>query len=113
MTIRSAPPDRDPQGFNYFSCDGYQFSIIPVSNESYWGAVGIIPSTNLANFDVRLHSDYTDSSHGFGYSHKWSSSGANGQVEIVGANRNQTAVETWWAGIIQGNSTPGSSIPAL
>ena len=109
---RTAPPDRDPAGYSYYSVDGYQFSVNPSGGTQYWGVMGLLPS-GTANYDLRLHNDYTGSSEGFGSNLQWSTSGAAGEVEFIGINRNQTTTATWWIGVLQGSSTPYTDIYML
>ena len=107
LIVRTAPPTRNPEGYLYYSCDGYHFTVNNTTDDqNWWGAVGMLPVANTSNYDIRLHDDYTGSSQGFGSNVKSSGSGANGQVEIIGVNRNNTATASWWAGVIQASNTP-------
>ena len=107
LILRDEPPDRNPEGYSFFSCDGYHFTVANTTDDkNWWGAVGILPATNTSNYDVRLHDDYTGSSQGFGSNHVWSSSGANGIVEIIGVNANVATTTSWFAGVIHGNTAP-------
>jgi len=107
--VTSAPPDRDTTGYSFYNCDGYEFSVVPSGGQSYWAALVLLPSTNTANYDMRLHTDYADSTHGFSSVLKLSSSGGSGGVEILGVNRFSTTTATWYAGVIQDSSTPAAS----
>jgi hypothetical protein len=111
--INTAPPDRNPQGYTYYSCDGYEFSVIPAGSSGYWGVVGMIPSSSSADYDLRLHNDYTGSSQGFGNNLKWSQYSSGGGIEFIGVNRNVSTIATWWAGVIQHSSTPANSNYAI
>ena len=102
---RTAPPDRDPEGYNYYSVDGYQFSVIPGGGVAYFGVMGLLPGST-SNYDLRLHDDYVGSSQGFGANLQWSQSGGVGAVEFVGINRNVATAPTWWVGLLQGSTTP-------
>ena len=103
----TAPPDRTTAGgFTYYNCDGYEFDVIPSSNQNYWGVVGILPtggSGSLTNYDIRLHDDYTGAIDGFRIPVVASDTGVDGEVEIIGVNRNNAIDPIWWAGVTQGS----------
>ncbi|OGF64330.1 MAG: hypothetical protein A2Y62_08405 [Candidatus Fischerbacteria bacterium RBG_13_37_8] len=109
MISHSPPPDRNPEGYTNYSCDGYQFSVQPTSGQNYWGAIGLLSTSSTSNYNLRLHDDYTGSTHGF---EDWiirSNSGGDGEIEIIGINRRQSGVATWWTGVVQASNTPYTS----
>ncbi|MCK5231365.1 MAG: hypothetical protein KAR13_13920, partial [Desulfobulbaceae bacterium] len=64
---RSAPPDSGACGCspapNWFNNDGFSFYVGNVHPEKWWSAVGVLPYSSVADYDVRLWDigDYTGS----------------------------------------------------
>jgi hypothetical protein len=88
--LRAAPPTRQPQGWGpYESCDGLR---IPGFEGGYWNAVGVIPTSMSADYDVRLHNPSTGSRDGFGDWLTWSADPFPGNPDFCIVNYNHALV---------------------
>jgi hypothetical protein len=81
---RNAPPLKDPVGFGPdYSCDGFSSTFW-----SYWTAVGVLPTTMGADYDVRTHNAYVGSKDGFNSWLDWSGDAWDGAVDFAVVNYN-------------------------
>jgi hypothetical protein len=92
--LESSPPNRMSASFTYPNCVGYQFE-----NDGWWEIVAIQPADFTADYDLRLHNDYSGSTNGFG-AYLASSSYGMGQPDWLIINRNLTgSISSWQAGV--------------
>ena len=92
------PPKKDPQGYYYYSCDGFTGTMAP---DEYWQAFAIMPEYETADYDIRLHDDTCSSTTGFGESLVLSAYIA-GATDFVMANRNLAiSVYAYNAGVLR------------
>lgn len=91
--LRSAPPAKMTTTYTYPNCDGFQFT-----TSGWWSGVATMPLNASADFDVRLHNDYTGSTAGFG-APLVTSTWATGQPDWVFVNRNVASYGTYQAGV--------------
>jgi len=106
---RSRAPKKDSLGYNYYNNDGFSFYVKAAYPNKYWSAVGVLPSSTSADYDLRLWNigDYTGSQNGFGGGYlQWSSYLGN-QSEFVIVNDNTAAAGTYYAGAMNWNDTSG------
>jgi hypothetical protein len=83
-TSRAAPPVKDPTGYGPdYSCDGFSTGF-----QSYWTAVGVLPTTLAADYDVRTHNAYVGSRDGFNSYLDWSGDALDGAVDFAVVNYN-------------------------
>ena len=105
---RSAPPKKDTLGYSSYNCDGFSFLVQQDHPDDWWSAVGVLPFSSGADYDVRLHDigTYTGSEGGFGSYLEYSSySGSVSDFVIV--NNNMTSAGTYYAGILNDNEGTG------
>ncbi|MBU8871643.1 MAG: matrixin family metalloprotease, partial [Gemmatimonadales bacterium] len=98
---RSSPPANGfAEGYFYPNCDGFEFTWL-----GYWGAVGCLPSTSTADYDVRLHDDPVTSTNGFDI-YQENSSWSSGYSDFVLVNGNNSGgySGTRQAGIVNWNN---------
>ncbi|MFA7332537.1 MAG: reprolysin-like metallopeptidase [Candidatus Delongbacteria bacterium] len=89
-----APPEKMTTTYAYPNCDGYQFNGV-----SWWSAVAIQPLGTTADYDVRLHDDYTGSTTGF-TTYLANSGAGSGSPDWTLINHNQVGYGgTFQAGI--------------
>ena len=103
--VRATPPDNGySEGFSYPNCDGFEFTW-----SGFWGAVGCLPSSGSADYDVRLHNDSPSSQNGFDTYNAWSSwsSGYSDFVLVNGDNAGGST-GTRQAGVYNYNGGSGS-----
>ncbi len=90
---RSTPPDRMSGTFAFPNCDGFS-----LTNTGWWEAITVQPVSATADYDIRLHQDYTGSSTGFA-AYEASSNYASGQPDWVLINRNTLGQQNWQVGV--------------
>jgi len=82
--LRLAGPDKDPLGYGpEYSCDGFS-----TTAASFWTAVGCLPGTMAADYDVRIHPASAGSKDGFGFYLDWSGDATDGNVDYALVNYN-------------------------
>lgn len=102
--VRSSPPQNGyAEGFSYPNCDGFEFTW-----DGYWGAVGILPASSAADYDVRMHDDPVTPSNGFD-STVAASTWSSGYSDFVLVNGNNAggSTGTRQAGIVNWNNATG------
>ena len=105
VTRSQAPPKKDSYGISYYNCDGFSFSVLNNGSDDWWSAVGVLPSSTSADYDVSLHDigTYTGSTKGFGaYLQKSGYSGSTSDFVIV--NDNNAAAGAYYAGATNWNA---------
>ena len=81
---RLAGPPKDPLGYGPdYSCDGFSSDF-----RTFWTAVGVLPTSMAADYDVRTHNAYVGSKDGFNSSLDWSGDAADGAVDFAVVNYN-------------------------
>jgi hypothetical protein len=96
---RVVPPVPGP--FGTPNCDGYQVT------GNWWSAVAVMPTASNDDYDLRLFSDYANSTTGFAAPLAYSSYG-QGQSDFVVTNGNVAGYGvTRWAGVVR--YVPGTS----
>ncbi|NWH03823.1 C1 family peptidase [Desulfobacter latus] len=109
VTRSSAPPKRNTLGYSYYNCDGFSFDVQSTHPTDWWSAVGILPYSSSADYDVRLHDigTYTGSEGGFGSYLEYSSYGGSASDFVI-VNDNQAAHGTYYAGVLNYNEGSGA-----
>ncbi len=75
---------KDPVGFGPdYSCDGFTTGFA-----SFWTAVGVLPASMGADYDVRTHAPYVGSKDGFNGFLDWSGDAQDGAVDFAVVNYN-------------------------
>ncbi len=81
---RDPGPVKEPTGYGPdYSCDGFATGLA-----SYWSAVGVLPATMGADYDVRTHAAYVGSKDGFNGFIDWSGDAQDGAVDFAVVNYN-------------------------
>jgi len=107
---RLAPPKKDGWGCaplpHYYNNDGFSFLVQNAHPNKWMSAVGILPSSTSANYDLRLwnRNDYTGSEGGFGAGHLEWSQEPTGKIDFVLLNDYQIQAGTYYAGAINWNA---------
>lgn len=110
---RSAPPDSDAWGCTpgilWYNNDGFSFYVGQVHPDKWWSAVGVLPYSSGADYDVRLWDigDYTGSQGGFGSGYLEYSSYGGSASDFVIVNDNMAPAGTYYAGVINNNDGTG------
>ena len=111
---RSAPPIKDAWPFPYYyfhyNNDGFSFYVNREHPNKWWSAVGVLPYSSGADYDVRLWNigDYTGSKGGFGSGYlEWSSWGGSASDFVI-VNDNMAPGGTYYAGAINYNDGTGN-----
>jgi hypothetical protein len=108
---RSAPPKKSAWGCAALPCwynnDGFSFLVEAEHPNKWWSAVGILPSTSTADYDLRLWDigDYTGSEGGFGVDYLEWSSERGAVTDFVIVNDNKAPAGTYYAGAINYNDS--------
>ncbi len=99
---RSRAPKKDSLGYFYYNNDGFSFHVQEDWPDKYWSAVGVLPSSTSADYDLRLWNigDYTGSQNGFGGGYLQQSGYTGNQSEFVLVNDNMAVAGTYYAGAI-------------
>ncbi|MBN2375822.1 MAG: hypothetical protein JXD22_05455 [Sedimentisphaerales bacterium] len=111
-TTRGTPPDKDAWGnapTTWYNNDGFEFAVLQEHPDKWWSAVGILPSSSGADYDLRLWDigDYTGSEEGFGSGYLKQSSYGGSASDFVIVNDNMAAAGTYYAGAINYNAGSG------
>jgi len=105
---RSAGPDADAWGCGgvYFNNDGFSFYVNSVHPNKWWSAVGVLPYSSAADYDLRLYDigDYTGSEAGFGGGYLEYSMGGGDDSDFVIVNDNTADAGTYTVGAINSNN---------
>jgi hypothetical protein len=100
----NTPVSRGPApayGFEtYPNCDGFEFT------SGWWGSVGTIPYNATDDYNLRLHTQWTNSQTGFGATLAGSGWGV-GQSDFVIMNRIYGGTNIYDAGVVKDFSNPG------
>ncbi len=103
---RSTPPEKMTTEYSYPNCDGFQLNM-----SGWWEAVAVQPLSSTADYDVRLHNDYTGSTQGFGSYLSYSLYGS-GEPDWVIINRNVAPGGTYQAGVFNYDGESGDMVVA-
>jgi hypothetical protein len=105
---RTTPPKKDSLGYSWYNSDGFSFLVQQTHPDDWWSAVGVLPSSTSADYDVRLYDigTYTGSEGGFGTYLKWSSYGGS-DSDFVIVNDNRAPAGTYYAGALNYNNGTG------
>jgi len=90
---RPSPPDRMAGTYAYPNCDGFS-----LTNTGWWEVITVQPVSATADYDIRLHQDYTGSTAGFATTLASSNYGS-GQPDWVILNRNLLGQQAWQVGV--------------
>lgn len=102
---RTSGPLKDPVGFGpEYSCDGFSTTFV-----SYWTAVGVLPATVTADYDVRMHNAYVGSKDGFNSILDWSGDATDGNVDFGVVNYNVAGAIPDFS-VLNWNATPSSFV---
>jgi hypothetical protein len=106
---RTTPPKKDSTGYSWYNNEGFSFVVQDVHPDQWWSAVGILPSSASADYDLRLWDigDYTGSQGGFGGGYLEYSSYGGSASDFVIVNDNMAAAGTYYAGVINHNAGSG------
>ncbi len=108
---RSAPPKKDAWAYPYwYNNDGFSFVVQQEHPNKWWSAVGVLPYSSEADYDLRLWDigDYTGSEQGFGGGYLEQSSYGGSASDFVIVNDNTAPSGTYYAGAINYNDGTGN-----
>jgi len=106
---RSKPPKKDSLGYSWYNNDGFSFVVQQVHPDKWWSAVGVLPYSSGADYDIRLWDigDYTGSEGGFGGGYLEYSCYGGDVSDFVIVNDNMAPEGTYYAGVINDNNGTG------
>ena len=109
---RSAGPYADAGGcgFLYYNNDGFSFNVQAAYPNKYWSAVGVLPYSSDADYDLRLYDigNYTGSEAGFGGGYLEYSYGGGATSDFVIVNDNMATAGIYTVGAINKNNATGN-----
>lgn len=106
---RTPPPDKDAHGAIagtvYDNCEGFGCSISPSGNYDWWTAVGILPASSAADYDIRLYNStgYGGTTSGFADDYVKASAQNAGQADFVLVNCRNAGAGSYYQGVINYN----------
>ncbi len=102
--VRLAPPVKDPVGWGpFFSNDGFRSA-----QTTYWTAVGVLPTSAAADYDMQLHNPSTGSKDGFGGTLAYSGDATDGAPDFSIVNYNMVGFQDYDYSAVNWNAATAS-----
>ena len=102
--VTSLPPRRDGgwdslSGVKWYNCNGYKLPVAPFLSQTTFVAASLVPSSNLDDYDLRLHDEATSATSGFASNLGYSGRPA-GHVDAVLVNWNARPRDYYNVGVL-------------